>query len=532
MDMTASAGALERERPYRDRAQARGSSVQGWIACTLLLAVAFATFAFNVHHGLGIYPDTTRYMGISPVPYDAPVYHWMLTGGHALGVSLLTAAMVVAIACLFANVVLVFALVQRGSHDWRFAAAATALLILAPQFVTLHAGAMSEAPFMMFLLGTLWFALDYFEHGRRRDLLIASILLGVATLTRFTGPPMGAAIALVILARPGVPMGRRIADCVLLALLGGALFFAWVGWSTETVGHSIGRELRFYGNMGPQQWHNNLETLAAWLFPDQVPLGARVAVLLGLFGFSGRQTLSHWQRWRAMAPGTVFDLRTPLSLVLAAFLVAYLAFIWLSTSLEANLSLNGRYALPAYFAFVMLMGVEASGLDLSRKGERGVLIALIVVGAAVLVSHGARSAIRTHEVYAKGFGYNAKVWRESPTIAAVHTLPADAVIFSNAPEVIALLDVGRRALLSPQERQLRTDRPDPNNPVTRQIADLRASAAGAAPVYLVMFDNVDWRFYLATEDRLVRDLSLPAPTRLPDGRIYRVPPPPAATAPR
>ncbi|WP_395394190.1 glycosyltransferase family 39 protein [Novosphingobium sp. BL-8A] len=530
MDMTAST-ALPKGGPAFDRetaASRSGSAAR--IACMLLMAVALAMFALNIHHGIGVYPDSTRYMGISPVPYDAPVYHWMLVGGHALGPSLMTVAAVLAALFLCTNVLLIFALVRRASGDWRFAAAATAIIILAPQFVTLHSGAMSEAPFMTFMMATMWFALDYFQHGRRRDLLLASILLGVATLTRFTGPPLGAAIALVILARPAVPLGRRVVDCALLALAGGALFFGWVVWSTETVGHSIGRDLVFYGNMGARQWHNNLETLAAWLFPDEVPLPLRVALLLAVIGFAGWQSLRQWHRWR-LSTAESPDLRAAFSLVLAIFVVAYLAFVWLSTSLEANLSLNGRYALPAYFAFMMLLAVEASALDRSgkgaRKSERIVLAALAVLALAVMGSHTVRSAVRTHQVYAKGFGYSARIWSESPTIAAVRTLPANAVIYSNGPEVIALLDE-RAALVSPHERQLRTDRPEPGNPASRQIDAIRARAAvGDVPVYLVIFDNVDWRFYLTPEETLVRDLSPQVVTRLTDGRVYRVLPAPA-----
>lgn len=522
MDMTASPALPKRAGEIGRETAAIQSGTAASIACMLLMALALAMFALNVHHGIGVYPDSTRYMGVSPVPYDAPFYHWMLVGGHALGPSLLTVATVLAALFICTNVLLIFALARRGSADWRIAAVATALVILAPQFVTIHSGAMSEAPFMTFMMATIWFALNYFERGHRRDLLLASLLLGIATLTRFTGPPLGAAIALVILARPAVPLGRRMVDCALLALVGGALFFGWVVWSTETVGHSIGRDLVFYGNMGARQWHNNLETLAAWLFPDEVPLPLRVALLLAVIGFAGWQSLRQWHRWRASTTETP-DLRAALSLVLAIFIVAYLAFVWLSTSLEANLSLNGRYALPAYFAFVMLLCVEASALDRSRKGERVVMAALAVLALAVMGSHAVRSTVRTHQVYAKGFGYTARIWRESPTIAAVRRLPANAVIFSNGPEVIALLDE-RPALTSPQERQLRTDRPEPGNPVSRQIAAIRARAAvGDVPVYLVFFDNVDWRFYLAPEDMLVRDLSPQVVARLTDGRVYRIP---------
>lgn len=532
MDMTASPAAMGPGATGSTAAPTtpapRADTVQGRLACLLLLAVALGMFALNVHHGLGIYPDSTRYMGLSPTPYDAPVYHWMVIAGPALGSTLLNAAMVAALAALCANVVLVFALAWRGSGNWRIAALATALVILSPQFVTLHSGAMSEAPFMTFLMATIWFALNYFDHGRRRDLLLASTLLGVATLTRFTAPPLGAAIALVILSRPGAPMTRRLIDCVLLALVGGALFFGWVAWSTETTGHSIGRELRFYGNMDAHQWGNNIEAMAAWLFPDQVPLPLRLALLVALVGFAGWQTLRQWQGWRSGAQTRQQTTRAALALVLALLVVFYLAFVWLSTALEANLGLSGRYAFPAYVMLVLLLATQAGGLDRSRVLDRRALLALGALAAVVLASHAVRSASRTAEVYRDGFGYHSRAWRESPTVAAVGALPRGAVIYSNAPEVPALL-VDRRALATPHERELRTNLPEPGNSLAHQFETIRRqAAAGPAPVYVVFFDKLDWRFYLASEEQVVRGLNLRPVQRLPDGRVYLVPSTPSA----
>ncbi|TCM37081.1 glycosyltransferase family 39 protein [Novosphingobium aerophilum] len=498
---------------------------QGRIACALLVLGSLALLQFNVHHGLSVTPDSTRYMGISPIPYDAPVYHWMLVLPHALGVPLLTAAMAWAIVTLCTNVVMIFALLRRAAGDWRHAAVGTALVALAPQFVALHASVISEPPFISFVLFTLWFVLDYFEHGRQRDLVIASLMLGMATLARFTAPPLGAAIVLVLLTTPRLPLARRVADSVLMAVPGAALFFGWVILSTLTVGHSIGREMRFYGNMGPAQWRANLETTAAWLFPDNVPLAFRVSLLVLLLGFAGWQftrQLAAWRNERADAPS---DARTALSLVLGLFFVGYLAFVWLSTMLEANLSFVGRYGLPAYLVLAMLLTLQASGLDRRLAAPRAMWFALAALAAVILASHTVRTVSRTHDAYREGSGFHARIWRESPTIAAVRALPAASLVYSNGPEVVTLL-TDRRAGMVPMERLLRTNRPDPNDPPEAQIARIRGEAAAwpERPVYVVAFDNIDWRFYLASEDRLRRALSLVPVASFADGRIYRVSP--------
>ncbi|TDW59627.1 dolichyl-phosphate-mannose-protein mannosyltransferase [Novosphingobium sp. PhB55] len=498
----------------------------GWIACAAILVFSLVLFQLNVHHGMVVTPDSTRYMGISPIPYDAPVYHWMLVLPHALGMPLLTAASAWALVTLVANVILIFALIRRTAADWRYAAIGTALIALAPQFVSLHAAVISEPPFITFVLLTLWFTLDYFERGARLDLLIASLMLGMATLTRFTAPPIGAAVVLVILANPRLPFGRRIADSALFAIPGAALFFVWVVASTLTVGHSIGRELRFYGNMGPAQWWANLETTAAWLLPDAVPLALRVLLLVAVLGFAGWQFARQLAAWRRVRPDATprdegCDPRLAFSLMLGLSFVGYLAFVWLSTALEANLQFVGRYGFPAYVMLVMMVTAQASGLDQRLGGLRTIWLTLAALAALVLVGHTVRTSARTYQVFREGIGFLSLEWRASPTIAAVEGLPGNASLFSNGPEVVALL-TQRSAQIVPQERLLRTNRPDPANPPEAQLARIRAQADAGLPVYVVCFDRIDWRFYLASEQRLKRDLSLEPAGAFADGRIYRV----------
>lgn len=492
------------------------------VACLGLILASLCVFAFNIRQGIGIYPDSTRYMGFGPEPYDAPMYHWLLTWGQGIGIPLITAALATAVIALCANVGLIFALIKRASGDWRYAAAGTALIAFSPQFVTLHASAMSEPPFITFLLLTMWMALNYLEWGRRRWLVLSSILLGVATLTRFTAPPLGAAIALVILANPRHSVRQRLADCMLLALVGGGLFLSWMVFSQLTAGHSIGRELWFYGNQGPAQWRNNLETLAAWIFPDEVSLAMRIAPLAGLFAFAGWQSVRQFRLLRKETVDSPFATRVTLSLVLALFFVGYLAFVGLATSIEANLSLTGRYGLPAYIVFAMLLTIQASGHARTIRSERAIWFALVALGALVLASHSIRSAARSAEVFRDGFGYQHRVWRESPTIEAIRMLPRSASIYSNAPDAVAFL-TGRKAQLSPRERQLRTNLPEPGNPLNRQFKRIRGESS-RNPIFIVVLDKLDWRFYLASEQRLQRGLPLSLTGRFADGRIYLVRP--------
>src|SRR3546814_19705670 len=71
-----------------------------------------------------------------------------------------------------------------------------------------------------------------------------------------------------------------------------------------------------------------------------------------------RSYLSVWHGRRVLAltrESRVSDAMLPI--VLGLFFIAYLAFMVLATSLEANLSLNTRYAFPIYVTTMIMMTI-------------------------------------------------------------------------------------------------------------------------------------------------------------------------------
>ena len=495
-------------------------------ACLVVLVAALAFFLLNTAQGIGIFTDSTRYMGISARPHDAPLYHWALTAGARLGLSFATAATIVAVITLLANVVLIFAILARAVSGWIVPTLGTALVVLSPQFTTLHSSAMSEPPFLTFLLLTIYASLLYFESGSRKALIAASVFLGLATLTRFAAPPLGAAIALVILASPALDRKRKLTDVALLAGVGGALFIGWMIYSQLTAGRSIGRALWFYGNMGPKEWLSSLEVMTAWILPDQFPLAIRVIVLAAVLWIALSFGFRSLKAYATDAGSGAPSIARVLSAILALFFVFYLLFIVLSVSIEANLTLTGRYAFPAYVMLAMLMALRIADYRATNPATRLGWVVVLGLAVGVCAMHTVRSAARTTEVSRDGYGYQNVSWRTSPTIDAVELLPSRGIIYSNGPDIISY-HTGRTAEFSPHEYLLRTGEPEIGNPLSRQIGRLQRIARDHK-VYIVMFDRVDWRHYLADENDLVESLNLQQVSATADGRVYRVPPAAAA----
>src|SRR3546814_2237045 len=97
-----------------------------------------------------------------------------------------------------------------------------------------------------------------------------------------------------------------------------------------------------------------------------------------------------------------------LPIVLGLFFIAYLAFMVLATSLEANLSLNTRYAFPIYVTTMIMMTIILAhtagvGGHVERIGH-----AFMILAAIVLASHVVRTADRTHIAYLQGVGYRSE----------------------------------------------------------------------------------------------------------------------------
>lgn len=480
-----------------------------------LMAFGMGVLAFSTRFGIGILPDSTRYMQLSPVPYDAPLYPWVLATGRLLGFENEAAAYGIAVALFIANTGLIFLILKTVCGPHRIVLVSAALLVvLSPQYIRAHMVAMSEPMFLFLAIVCALAFWRYLEEDSLGWLLASSVALGLCMLTRFSAAPLGAALAtsLLLYARQR-PWRDRLLHLILFCGVSGAIFLAWIAGSTLAVGRSVGRSLWFYGNADWARWVSGFETLSTFLLPSQIPALLRYALtfcLLLAFAWIAVLALLRVLR-RQESPAD------RLLLMLALFVVWYAAFMVLAVSIEANLPLNARYMLPVYLALVVFFATWFGQRPVSEHAGAAQLLLLALVGL-VIASDGLRLASQTREAYAEGIGYQAPRWFASPIIRAVGDLPADARIYSNAPDALNYL-TDRDAQLVPTQFERRTGIENPDNPYAAQVAALR-SALRHGDTYVVFIDHVDWRFYLASEKRLGRDADLRAIRTEEDGRIY------------
>jgi 4-amino-4-deoxy-L-arabinose transferase-like glycosyltransferase len=492
-----------------------------WLGAGLCVLVSALVFLLSTRHGIGIWPDSTRYMGLDANPYDAPGYTWLLWVGVTSGLSLAGSAKIFGLALVCANTFLIWHILAKATGRASYAAAGTLVVVLAPQFAITHALAMSEPLFIFFILTTFSTYSRFWASQDRRWLVACALSIGAASLVRFMAPPLGLAVALCALIDPRRPLRQRIMDAVLVGAISGAIFLAWVLLGKLLVGHATGRPLELNGNFGAEEWNSSFQTMTAFLLPAKVPGVLRNTLLLLLIALGVVLTAVHARRLLTSAKSSAGQAGM-LPLLLAFSVIFYLGFFWVAAQVEANIHLNGRYALPAYVMAAMLLTILVSAF--APTGDRSKMAgrALAAAVACLLLIHAVRTADKVRDAYANGIGYAGVAWAHSPILQATAKLPPDATLYTNGADVIGYR-LNRRASYIPARTQLRTGTEDPNNPYEKQVEALRTKLA-EGNCFLVFIDRVDWRWYLAKEDDLVKQLQLETVASVPDGRIYSISP--------
>ena len=520
-------------------ADRRQGGLRGLIPCLLLALVGFGLALVQTRLGPGAGGDSSsylmgaenllkgngfsRYSGgyeIRPITGFPPFYSVVLAGVSLGGFEPMAASRYLNAVLFAANIALVGYLVYAFSGSTWAAAIASAFLLMADTMLELHTWVMSEPLFIFLSLAAIWALLGSMEGGGLGWLVAAALLTACSSLTRYVGPALSAAGALVLLLFGAGSLRRRAIEAMVYTSISLVPLALWLRRNAALAGTLVNRDLAYHP-MEPNLLRLFLAEVSSWFVPHQVPLPtgprAGLAVLLaaGLLGWFFALAVRAWTRrqgWGLQLTGPESGRYRPLPWLLGLYAFGNVLILYInSTLLDASTTATAppRYLAPIYAGLVPLACV--AGVTLARRHGIG---RLLVLGYAVVVL-GFYAAIDRQmladPVSHLGYTGRRQLWAEA--VAAIRQVPAEVPLVSNNPELVYIL-VGRPAYVRPisfdnYEQALRLD-------YEQQFATL-SSQLGHGGIF-VLFDELE-----PDDQAFIDRLNLRPLESFPQVRLFQVP---------
>ena len=359
--------------------------------------------------------------------------------------------------------------------------AAAAELVIALSLAPVLSSPSTEAGALFFTVVALAAVMRYRDHPRTPWLIVGAVGMGLATLERFAA---GGLIVWGVLALRHKPRAA-----IALLVMSSAPLGAWFAYekaSGRTTGHFVGFHIV------KTTIRAGFHSLAFWILPVNI---ATVPAVLGAFAVVVIVFLVlRRQRGGHAVPALVL------------FAVVQIVILEVAaTFFDAAVTLDSREFIPVYAAVIMAL---ACGVSRTRSAK--VVTVLLVVACAL------RFGIDT-ATNAPG-GYTTPMWKHSPVLADVRALPAGAIIYTDAPDVLYLLD-GRATSSIPETVDFSTLKRNPR--FDAQIDEIRRTLSTRGG-YVVYVRGLGRDSFLPTEASLTRLLPLRLVDNTGDGAIYTI----------
>jgi hypothetical protein len=512
-----------------------------FFALLLLSLLAVALVILATRFGIGVTPDSTVYLEAArnltkgrglialaadgefrPMTHYPPLYSSLLALIGLGHLSLEEAARWLQAILLGANVLLVGFVISRSARYSFWLPIVGALLMLtAPDVVAVHTLALTEPLFLVLAVGCLAALVEYLKNIRPGWLILAASLAALALLTRYVAATLivtGVA-ALLLLHKKGLRGGFAAAvtfssvACLPMAL--------WLVRNVLLTGSQTDRRMIFHPP-GIKQFVAGFSTVASWLLVGKVRGDLRIGIFLAEIGLTVLFLVYLQKRiHQSPVPGdfgwTEGDDEDSdhLLMVLVIFIVNYVGFIIIATSLFDLVIFDERTLLPVHVVSIVLVLIFASGLLRRFPHIRDIRIACLLVVIAVLFSYSVRTAGWFERTRHDGQGYASRQWKESETIQRARELAPGIPIYSNAPDAVYYL-TGRPAILVPEKTVFVTGRPNQN--YETELAKMGSRLKTEKGV-LVYFNTLPERWYLPLESELRTGLSLTMLSSAIDGSL-------------
>jgi 4-amino-4-deoxy-L-arabinose transferase-like glycosyltransferase len=519
------------------------------ITICCLAVVCLVVFLLVTAKGIGATRDSATYIGAArnlldgkglsvsagngdalPLTHFPPLYPIVLYGISCFGLDPLTGARFLGALLLLTNILLVGFLIHKFSRGSILAAFLGSFTVLfSIDILTAHTIVFSEPLFIFLLLLGLYAMVNYLESDRYWFLILSSLSVALAFLTRYMGISLIVTGVIALLAISSKPRYRKIRDAVLFLAITLLPSLIWIIRNLVVADNAVNRELVFHP-INLSHIKSASYVVSTWIFPVSrivdgaennnlliyifLGLGTAAAVVIACFVLRSKHGVNGEEGSGYNHEGK----KTTFVYIFGYFIIIYAICAVLSISfIDAEVKLDDRILAPIFILAVVISYSLLGSAWRSKAVSSRTNIFLFATLAMFILIYLVSGTIWISRTCKEGQGYISKTWEDSQLIALVDTLPEGTTIYSNEPYAIYII-TGRPASSIPSRIDARALRD--NDQYLSELAAMREQLLRNSG-YVIYFSKL-WPAYMPREEEIVSQIGLDVVMRVYDGAIYTI----------
>ena len=387
---------------------------------------------------------------------------------------------------------------------------ASLLMLMSSDMITYHAMAVSEPLYILFGLTALYFLDKYIQRDSIYHLILASLLVSAASLTRYIGVSLIAALCISLLIFSKRTLRQRLIDCVLAGLVSSLPLLLWQvrNWqlSRSETPLASGAELARVGFqthlIQGRHLKPALAVISSWLPPALPPslqvVGIVVVLLVTLL------ILIRSDR----GGNTFIYLNVTYVVVYCSSLVFFISFA------SRDIYFDSRYLLPVFVSTVLVITICLGQIPWKSKAVARIAITVLCVLLPLCYLQRATALVR--QAHQDGLGFESPIFTRSTIVNSIKYFPTDVRIYSNLPISVTFL-TRRQVNVLPYKFDPNSE--EPNTNYSEELKEIGTTSKYQRTLIFYLHGPLPC---FPSEDELGQTMALKKIATGPEGSLYEV----------
>ena len=401
---------------------------------------SYISVARSIAKGYGFYFPAND-LGYSPLTHFPPMYSIALSLFERIGRDAIIGARYFN-AFLFGFSIFLFGLlIKRTTNSFLFVVFGSLLFSISSIFTELYSLAMSEALFLTLTLLSFLLLNEYILRNKWFLLVITSVILGLAALTRYVGVVnIFTGIVVVLVIDTKSRFSRKVFSTLILMIISTTPIFLWTIRNFRLTTTINNRGFDFHP-LVLKNYLNAFYTFVKWYLPEKVVIGYEkeiVVVTLGLLVavitiviYTDRHRVIQFAR----EPGTSNIRIQPLNLIYFTYAISYLVAIYISKSfLDSGTGMTNRIFSPVLLISLLLI---INLLYNIWKSKVRILRGLVILICIYLILFSVNNSLQSlPEIHDNGMGLGRKALHNSQSLQLLSELSRTMPVYNNNPYAV------------------------------------------------------------------------------------------------